>query len=218
MSALGQTATCAPQKVMSPLPPKADMCSAARDVCYGPIADIKLVTLRKECVLTWQRRRSMSGSLDRSECIYKEERLGTFACQFFNPFLQLCDNWEIFVGKIGLLGRVFCDVVEFQSGGQRSTPDQLPITLPHAAAEWLDVVNDLVTRRRLAFADRGPDIDPIKRFSLVCVRSSQPGEGRKHVHDVHDFLDLAGFDLARPIGERYNPSTALIQHSFPATI
>ena len=40
MSALGQNATCASQKVMSALPPKADMCGATRDVCYGPKADI----------------------------------------------------------------------------------------------------------------------------------------------------------------------------------
>jgi hypothetical protein len=57
MSALGQKQTFAgksdvrfapnsdrnsgfPHKVMSALPPKADMCSAARDVCFGPIADI----------------------------------------------------------------------------------------------------------------------------------------------------------------------------------
>ena len=40
MSALGQKQTCAPQKVMSALPPKADMCGATRDVRFGPIADI----------------------------------------------------------------------------------------------------------------------------------------------------------------------------------
>src|SRR5262245_43729745 len=39
MSALGQQATCAPQKVMSALAPKANMCGATTDVCYGPIAD-----------------------------------------------------------------------------------------------------------------------------------------------------------------------------------
>src|SRR5262249_9079238 len=32
--------TFAPQKVMSALPPKADMCAATRDVRFGPIADI----------------------------------------------------------------------------------------------------------------------------------------------------------------------------------
>jgi len=32
MSTLGQKQTCAAQKVMSALPPKADMCSATRDV------------------------------------------------------------------------------------------------------------------------------------------------------------------------------------------
>ena len=39
MSALGQKQTCAPQKVMSALPPKADMCGATGDVRFVPIAD-----------------------------------------------------------------------------------------------------------------------------------------------------------------------------------
>ena len=41
MSALGQKRTCAAQKVMSALPPKADMCSAIRDIRFVPIADIR---------------------------------------------------------------------------------------------------------------------------------------------------------------------------------
>src|SRR5262245_64472391 len=40
MSALGQKQTCAVQTDMSALPPKADMCSATRDVRFGPKADI----------------------------------------------------------------------------------------------------------------------------------------------------------------------------------
>ena len=40
MSALGQKRTYAVQKVMSALPPKADMCSALAHVCFVPIADI----------------------------------------------------------------------------------------------------------------------------------------------------------------------------------
>ena len=40
MSALGQKQIFAPHNVMSALPPKADMCSATRDVCFGPKADI----------------------------------------------------------------------------------------------------------------------------------------------------------------------------------
>jgi hypothetical protein len=32
-----------PHKVMSALPPKADMCSARAHVCYGPEADIALL-------------------------------------------------------------------------------------------------------------------------------------------------------------------------------
>jgi hypothetical protein len=42
MSALGQTQTFAAHKSMSALPPKADMCSATRDVCFVPIADMRL--------------------------------------------------------------------------------------------------------------------------------------------------------------------------------
>jgi hypothetical protein len=38
MSALLQKQTFAPQNVMCALPPKADMCGAARDVRYGPKA------------------------------------------------------------------------------------------------------------------------------------------------------------------------------------
>src|SRR5262245_46753727 len=41
MSALGHKQTCASQKAMSALPPKADMCGATRDVRFGPIADIR---------------------------------------------------------------------------------------------------------------------------------------------------------------------------------
>ena len=40
MSALGQKRTCAAQKAMSALPPKADMCCALADVRFGQIADI----------------------------------------------------------------------------------------------------------------------------------------------------------------------------------
>src|SRR5262245_4034334 len=40
MSALGQEQTFAAQEVMSALPSKADMCGAAKDVRFGPKADI----------------------------------------------------------------------------------------------------------------------------------------------------------------------------------
>jgi len=40
VSALGQKQTFAPQKAMSALPPKADMCGATRDVRFGSLADI----------------------------------------------------------------------------------------------------------------------------------------------------------------------------------
>ncbi|MGB8178459.1 MAG: hypothetical protein WCF29_26285, partial [Pseudolabrys sp.] len=39
MSALGQKQTCAAQKIMSALPPKADMCGAPAHVCFLPEAD-----------------------------------------------------------------------------------------------------------------------------------------------------------------------------------
>jgi hypothetical protein len=41
MSALGHKPTYAMQTVMSALPPEADMCSAIRNVRYGPTADIR---------------------------------------------------------------------------------------------------------------------------------------------------------------------------------
>jgi hypothetical protein len=40
MSALGQKQTFALHQSMSALPPKADSCSAQRNVCFGPKADI----------------------------------------------------------------------------------------------------------------------------------------------------------------------------------
>jgi len=40
MSAKGHKQIYAPQKAMSALPPKADVCGALACVCYGPIADI----------------------------------------------------------------------------------------------------------------------------------------------------------------------------------
>ena len=70
MSALGHKQTCAarkgnvrftlnsdresrhPQPVMSALPPKADMCSALADVCFGPKADIVRVDVRQlQCLV-----------------------------------------------------------------------------------------------------------------------------------------------------------------------
>jgi len=46
MSALPPIATAKadmPQMIMSALPPKADMCSANRHVCFGPKADIDTI-------------------------------------------------------------------------------------------------------------------------------------------------------------------------------
>jgi hypothetical protein len=41
MSALGQKQTCAAHKLMSALPPKADMCGATSDVRFGPEAEAR---------------------------------------------------------------------------------------------------------------------------------------------------------------------------------
>jgi len=41
MAALGQKQTYAVHEPMSALPPKADMCSATSDACFGPEADIR---------------------------------------------------------------------------------------------------------------------------------------------------------------------------------
>jgi hypothetical protein len=46
MSALGHKRTYAVQTVMSALPPKADMCSALAHVCFVPIADIHVSSVR----------------------------------------------------------------------------------------------------------------------------------------------------------------------------
>ena len=45
MSALGHKQTCAAQKGMSALPPKADICSALAHVRFVPEADIKPLAL-----------------------------------------------------------------------------------------------------------------------------------------------------------------------------
>src|SRR5262249_56777203 len=50
MSALGQKPTYAVQKVMSALPPKADMCSTVADVRYGPKADIAPYSITSSAV------------------------------------------------------------------------------------------------------------------------------------------------------------------------
>ena len=47
MSASGQKQTCAVHKLMSALPPKADMCGATAHVCFVPIADIAIRSPRR---------------------------------------------------------------------------------------------------------------------------------------------------------------------------
>jgi hypothetical protein len=51
MSALGHNRTFGGAIVMSALPPKADMCDAARDVRFGPKADIAHPLCASEAIL-----------------------------------------------------------------------------------------------------------------------------------------------------------------------
>ena len=66
MSALGQKRTCAVQKGMSALPPKADMCGALGHVRFVPIADIKhfhRLLLNRLCIELGVRRTRQPASL-----------------------------------------------------------------------------------------------------------------------------------------------------------
>jgi hypothetical protein len=68
MSALGQKRTFAPQTVMSAISPKADMCGATTDVCFGPEADIgrrlfnHIISGQKNAV--WYRNAKRFGGLE----------------------------------------------------------------------------------------------------------------------------------------------------------
>src|SRR5262245_49476859 len=69
MSALGQKRTCAVQKDMSALPPKADMCGATEDVRFGPKADIHWpVKLNRESSPGWVLSRSLYRKLEKQIC------------------------------------------------------------------------------------------------------------------------------------------------------
>src|SRR6476659_506505 len=82
MSALPPIATAKadmPQMVMSALPPKADMCSARGDVCYGPKADIREKTSAKE------KDRLAAVSLKFSQCFDQAARAFRFLRQPSRP-------------------------------------------------------------------------------------------------------------------------------------
>src|SRR5262249_56609689 len=94
MSALGQKATCAPQMVMSALPPKADMCSALADVCFGPKADIGEGDRRMKKAAT------LAASFRRRRCLSLLVRARPgLHLEPFNRFLslgyQVVDWWAV---------------------------------------------------------------------------------------------------------------------------
>ena len=92
----------------------------------------------------------MRGALHRSECINKEQGLGALLGELLDALLQFRDLLGIAVGQIGLFRRVLWDVVQLDGGRKRGPPDQLPVAYAHAAAKWLDVVDDLLARRGTA--------------------------------------------------------------------
>ena len=57
------------------------------NVRFAPKADSPLIALCEECILIWQRGRSVSRAFDRREGVDKEERFGTFAREFLNASL-----------------------------------------------------------------------------------------------------------------------------------
>jgi len=71
----------------------------------------------------------------------QEQRLGHRGGQFVRALLQRFDFLRIHCGNVILFGRILCDVIEFDSLRQRGAPDELPVALADAGAEWLDVVD-----------------------------------------------------------------------------
>src|SRR5215831_14367940 len=77
MSALGQKRTFALQNDMSALSPRADMCGPTWDVCYGPIADIKVGEY------------SLCGAFDpRADFAAKHPKIDRFCKKRFRAALQ----------------------------------------------------------------------------------------------------------------------------------
>ena len=105
MSALGQKRTCAAQKVMSALPPKADMCSATRNVRLVPKADMTLLDYIVSTLLELSRHNKayclccleVDHQLQCSRLHHgKVGRLGPLSiCPVYNP------TWRYISGRLG---------------------------------------------------------------------------------------------------------------------
>jgi hypothetical protein len=79
MSALGQKQTFAPQKCMSALPPKADMCGATRYVRFGPIADIDYYHLLDGNDLEAPGEHQVKNAMQRFTILFETDRQRGFA-------------------------------------------------------------------------------------------------------------------------------------------
>src|SRR5215510_4490451 len=88
ISALGQKQPFAPQKVMSALPSKADMCGATSDVCFGPKADIssRLASLRIGRIVSCQHSEFEYGQ-GYSEVVQPDQRVRIYS--------TLGRRWEV---------------------------------------------------------------------------------------------------------------------------
>ena len=85
MSALGQKQTYAVHNRMSALPPKADMCSAEADVCFGPKADIA-TGITHRSALGYKRR-----AIDEDQATPFERR----PCDAGAPGLPFFARWSV---------------------------------------------------------------------------------------------------------------------------
>jgi hypothetical protein len=140
----------------------------------------------------------MRASLHGAKSVNQEQRLRAFAGQRLDALLQTRHDLRILFGEIGRLGGILCDVVELQRRGQRCSPDQLPVAIANAAAERLDVVDNLLARRRLTFAKRWPDVYAIERLAVLAACARERGRRRIQIDDVNELLGLTWLDVARP--------------------
>src|SRR5215472_18066426 len=117
-----------------------------------------------------------------------------------------------------LLVGVFREVVEVNAAWQHRAPDELPIALPQAAAERLDVVDELRARRGFALGDGVPDVYAVQRLALGGGRAGQRGERGKNVHGMDEAVHGLGLDVAGPVGAGANAAAAFEKRSLAVAI